>query len=205
MCRASLCSALRSEGRGEHGQQAVDHPGKAGLDDVPLTRSRRSPCRPWSAQERVVAQCEVCGNNYDMAFEVHAQGAVHVFDSFECAIHRMAPVCEHCGCKVIGQSRLAARSSAARTARTPPVSPACRTACSRLTTATEPARRDAAPPHAMRTPRRGLRAPRPCARAHPRRGATDEQPFTRRLLAAVCGLGQQQRLSRVSLNFGDGP
>jgi hypothetical protein len=34
-----------------------------------------------------VAQCEVCGNDYDMAFEVHAQGAVHVFDSFECAIH----------------------------------------------------------------------------------------------------------------------
>jgi hypothetical protein len=49
-----------------------------------------------------MAQCEVCGNDYDLAFEVHAQGAVHVFDSFECAIHRMAPVCEHCGCKVIG-------------------------------------------------------------------------------------------------------
>jgi hypothetical protein len=49
-----------------------------------------------------MARCEVCGNDYDMAFEVHAQGAVHVFDSFECAIHRMAPICEHCGCKVIG-------------------------------------------------------------------------------------------------------
>ncbi|OLF12274.1 hypothetical protein BLA60_09840 [Actinophytocola xinjiangensis] len=46
--------------------------------------------------------CEVCGNEYDMAFEVHAQGDVHVFDSFECAIHLMAPVCEHCKCKVIG-------------------------------------------------------------------------------------------------------
>jgi hypothetical protein len=49
-----------------------------------------------------MARCEVCGNDYDMAFEVHAQGAVHVFDSFECAIHGMAPECEHCGCKVIG-------------------------------------------------------------------------------------------------------
>ena len=29
-------------------------------------------------------------------------GAVHVFDSFECAIHRLAPVCEHCQCKIIG-------------------------------------------------------------------------------------------------------
>ena len=49
-----------------------------------------------------MAQCEVCGNDYDMAFEVHAQGAVHVFDSFECAIHLMAPICEHCGVKVVG-------------------------------------------------------------------------------------------------------
>lgn len=46
--------------------------------------------------------CEVCGNDYDMSFEVHAQGAVHVFDSFECAIHALAPVCEHRKCKVIG-------------------------------------------------------------------------------------------------------
>lgn len=28
--------------------------------------------------------------------------ARHAFDSFECAIQRMAPMCEHCGCKVIG-------------------------------------------------------------------------------------------------------
>ncbi len=37
-----------------------------------------------------------------MAFEVHAQGAVHVFDCFECAIHRMAPVCEHCRVQIVG-------------------------------------------------------------------------------------------------------
>lgn len=46
--------------------------------------------------------CEVCGNEYDKAFEVRAAGAVHVFDSFECAMHRMAPICEHCGVKVAG-------------------------------------------------------------------------------------------------------
>jgi hypothetical protein len=47
--------------------------------------------------------CVVCGNDYDRAFElIAADGSRHVFDSFECAIHRMAPVCEHCGCKVIG-------------------------------------------------------------------------------------------------------
>lgn len=49
-----------------------------------------------------MARCEVCGNDYDMSFEVHAQGAVHVFDSFECAIQKMAPRCEHCGCRIIG-------------------------------------------------------------------------------------------------------
>jgi hypothetical protein len=49
-----------------------------------------------------MAVCEVCGNDYRLSFEVHAQGVVHVFDSFECAIHRMAPVCEHCRCRIIG-------------------------------------------------------------------------------------------------------
>ncbi len=49
-----------------------------------------------------MAQCEVCGNDYDGAFEVTSAGVTHVFDSFECAIHALAPVCEHCGVKVIG-------------------------------------------------------------------------------------------------------
>jgi len=46
--------------------------------------------------------CEVCGNEYDKAFEVVAAGARHVFDSFECAIQALAPRCEHCDCRVIG-------------------------------------------------------------------------------------------------------
>ena len=41
-----------------------------------------------------MATCEVCGNEYEMAFEVVAAGERHVVDSFECAIHRLAPVCE---------------------------------------------------------------------------------------------------------------
>ncbi len=49
-----------------------------------------------------MAKCEVCGNDYDKSFEVKAQGKTHVFDSFECAIHALAPSCAHCGCKVIG-------------------------------------------------------------------------------------------------------
>ncbi len=46
--------------------------------------------------------CEVCGNQYDKAFEVTAADTHHVFDSFECAIQALAPICEHCGCRVIG-------------------------------------------------------------------------------------------------------
>ena len=47
--------------------------------------------------------CEVCGNEYDKAFEVvTASGKRHVFDSFECAIQALAPRCAHCGCRVIG-------------------------------------------------------------------------------------------------------
>ena len=50
-----------------------------------------------------VAQCEVCGNDYDKPIEVTvAEGGSHVFDSFECAIHALAPTCDHCGCKIIG-------------------------------------------------------------------------------------------------------
>lgn len=49
-----------------------------------------------------MAKCEVCGNEYYLSFEVIAAGNRHVFDSFECAIHKLAPVCAHCGVKVIG-------------------------------------------------------------------------------------------------------
>jgi hypothetical protein len=49
-----------------------------------------------------MAVCETCGNDYASAFEVRLSGQVHIFDSFECAIHRLAPACAHCGCRVIG-------------------------------------------------------------------------------------------------------
>jgi hypothetical protein len=44
----------------------------------------------------------MCGNEYDKAMEITLQGESHVFDSFECAIHMLAPECAHCGCRVIG-------------------------------------------------------------------------------------------------------
>jgi hypothetical protein len=49
-----------------------------------------------------MAQCEVCGNDYDKAFQVIVAGITHTFDSFECAIHAVAPTCAHCGCRIIG-------------------------------------------------------------------------------------------------------
>ena len=49
-----------------------------------------------------MARCEVCGNEYDKSFDVTVAGESHTFDSFECAIHALAPTCEHCGVKVIG-------------------------------------------------------------------------------------------------------
>ena len=49
-----------------------------------------------------MAKCEVCGNDYHLSFEVVMSGQAHTFDSFECAIHRLAPVCAHCGCRIVG-------------------------------------------------------------------------------------------------------
>jgi hypothetical protein len=49
-----------------------------------------------------MARCEVCGNDYDKPMEVSLQGQRHVFDCFECAIHALAPRCQHCGCAIIG-------------------------------------------------------------------------------------------------------
>jgi hypothetical protein len=49
-----------------------------------------------------MATCEVCHNEYDKAFTVTMSGKSHTFDSFECAIHALAPVCIHCHCRVVG-------------------------------------------------------------------------------------------------------
>lgn len=49
-----------------------------------------------------MARCETCGNDYDRAFEVILDGRNHTFDSFECCIQALAPVCAACGCRVIG-------------------------------------------------------------------------------------------------------
>lgn len=49
-----------------------------------------------------MATCEICGNDYDKSMEVTLAGKRHTFDSFECAIHALAPECDHCHCRIIG-------------------------------------------------------------------------------------------------------
>ena len=47
-------------------------------------------------------RCETCGNDYDKSFEIVMDDRSHTFDSFECAIHALAPTCDHCGCRIVG-------------------------------------------------------------------------------------------------------
>lgn len=47
-------------------------------------------------------RCDVCGNDYDKAFQVTRGGETLTFDAFECAIEAMAPRCAHCECRIIG-------------------------------------------------------------------------------------------------------
>ena len=49
-----------------------------------------------------MATCEVCGNQYDKTFSVDYNGSTHTFDSFECAIQKLAPKCGNCGVKIVG-------------------------------------------------------------------------------------------------------
>jgi hypothetical protein len=77
---------------------------------ISLSRSRAMPdaVRPavhlvsCSKQEITMPTCDVCGNEYDKTFQVVRDGETHTFDSFECAIHALAPECAHCHCKIIG-------------------------------------------------------------------------------------------------------
>jgi len=47
-------------------------------------------------------RCDVCGNDYDKAFQFIQGDRRWTFDSFECAIEAAAPRCAHCECRVIG-------------------------------------------------------------------------------------------------------
>ena len=46
--------------------------------------------------------CETCGNKYDKMLEITYGTDSHTYDSFECAIHGLAPTCSRCSMKIIG-------------------------------------------------------------------------------------------------------
>jgi hypothetical protein len=48
------------------------------------------------------ASCEVCGMDGEGCFEILLGGERHIFDSFECAMRAMTPICAFCGCQVVG-------------------------------------------------------------------------------------------------------
>jgi hypothetical protein len=55
----------------------------------------KSEVIPW-----LDAICAAMTTTRPLKFGWPAQ--VHTFDSFECAIHALAPTCAHCGCKIVG-------------------------------------------------------------------------------------------------------
>jgi len=49
-----------------------------------------------------MGKCQTCGNQYTHSFDIIMGEMKYTFDSFECAIHLLAPQCQHCSCRVIG-------------------------------------------------------------------------------------------------------
>ena len=46
--------------------------------------------------------CSVCANESTRTFDIMYEGGILTFDSFQCAIHRLAPICNHCDCLILG-------------------------------------------------------------------------------------------------------
>jgi hypothetical protein len=75
------------------------------MGDMAIGSADGSTVQPREAATSTVAAdnvCEHCGNAYDKAFRIVRGGESHVFDSFECSIHALAPRCAHCHCAIIG-------------------------------------------------------------------------------------------------------
>lgn len=46
--------------------------------------------------------CATCGQEVSRSFQISTHGDGMVFDTFACAIQRLAPQCPTCGCSIIG-------------------------------------------------------------------------------------------------------
>jgi hypothetical protein len=91
------------QGPGKLGSAWPLHPVKFHADEKSCHADEKS-CTGITAEvlELTMSTCDVCGNEYDKAFTVQMSGKQYTFDSFECAIHALAPPCDHCGCRVVG-------------------------------------------------------------------------------------------------------
>ena len=49
-----------------------------------------------------MGRCEVCHNDEGQTFEVLTGQSRHTFDTFECAINALAPVCAICQSRIVG-------------------------------------------------------------------------------------------------------
>jgi hypothetical protein len=94
----------------------LPYPGRFSLIPAPASAggsgrsARNCRCLAWvnasgkktNRREVIMARCETCGNDYDKAFQVTMGTTTHTFDSFECAIHALAPTCKTCGIRIVG-------------------------------------------------------------------------------------------------------
>ena len=76
--------------------------------DIAVRGTSSASC-PWrTCHERNPARGDTDGNMQRLRQPIRkrlrcrVQGRIFTFDSFECAIHRLAPQCAHCGCRIIG-------------------------------------------------------------------------------------------------------
>ncbi|MEZ0050158.1 hypothetical protein ABIA30_001148 [Mycobacterium sp. MAA66] len=53
-----------------------------------------------------MAVCVTCGTETDQVFTVTWEGRSATFDCIECLATMVAPICGHCGCRILGHSLL---------------------------------------------------------------------------------------------------
>ncbi len=49
-----------------------------------------------------MATCDQCGNDYANPMRIEKDGESYIFDSFECAMTKLAPTCPACRTRVLG-------------------------------------------------------------------------------------------------------
>jgi hypothetical protein len=94
------CVSRPAEGKTWDEIEARRYGGRTGVVSDALVSSRMD--HVLNGRNRPMAQCEVCGNEYDKAPETIISGQRLRFDRFEYAIRALAPRCAHGGCVVIG-------------------------------------------------------------------------------------------------------